>query len=675
MRQRTRPGLLPVVVAVTSIAVAILVAIVVHGVVRNQERQLLRERGAELALTLQSSIDNLQASLPVLARVARLDRSPGKREFTQAARQAVTVGVGAVGAGDPAGRAPRVVAAAGNGPRAGTTLRGAAAAVIRRAAASPKLVTAFIRDAGGDHLLIAARGQVYVAYEESPVDPARPVPDTPSSPYNDLAVALYASPRRDPAKLVITTTGKAPTGGSIDTRMLPVGADRWLLLTSAKTPLVGQFATNLPWIILGIGLLISLLLTTLVTVLVRRRGYALAAVETRTAELREARALAEDANQAKSEFLSRMSHELRTPLNAVLGFGQVLELDGLDADQQESVDHIMKGGRHLLGLVDEILDISRIESGTMTISVEPVEVASALGDVLRLVGPLAAESGIELTSELPPADEAYVLADRLRLRQVLLNLLSNGVKYNHAGGWVRVTVAPVADHRLEIRVTDSGHGIPEDKLALLFTPFERLGAELGHIEGTGLGLALSKGLVERMGGSIRAENSVDGGATFAVALQQVDSAVSPGALETARVTGEAQPQFGACTMLYIEDNLSNFQLIERVLAPQLQVRLLPAMQGGLGMELAERHHPDLILLDLHLPDIPGPVLFDRLRANPRTCDIPIVVVSADATDGQVKRLLDSGADDYLTKPLDLRRFLEIVRRHARVVDDPAARAL
>jgi CheY-like chemotaxis protein len=303
----------------------------------------------------------------------------------------------------------------------------------------------------------------------------------------------------------------------------------------------------------------------------------------------------------------------------------------------------------------------------MTISVEPVEVASALGDVLRLVGPLAADSGVELRSELPPADNAYVLADRLRLRQVLLNVLANAVKYNHKGGWVQVSVTRGSDKRLQIRIADSGAGIPADKLALLFRPFERLGA--------GLGLALSKGLMERMGGTISAENGPNGGgAIFIIELDQVESAVSEGALEAARLTGEEQPQFGACTLLYIEDNLSNFQLIERVLAPQRQVRLIPAMQGGLGMDLAERHKPDLILLDLHLPDMPGAVLFERLRANPQTRDIPVVVVSADATDRQIRRLIEAGAADYLTKPLDLRRFIEVVQRYAQAPVAPVPQA-
>jgi CheY-like chemotaxis protein len=238
------------------------------------------------------------------------------------------------------------------------------------------------------------------------------------------------------------------------------------------------------------------------------------------------------------------------------------------------------------------------------------------------------------------------------------------VKYNRRGGWVRDSCSAGPEKRLEIRVADSGDGIPADKLDYLFKPFERLGAELGQTEGTGLGLALSKGLMERMGGSIRVENAAEGGAIFVLELDRVDSAVSEGALAAARATGEEQPQFGNCTLLYIEDNLANFQLVERVLAPQHGVRLIPAMQGGLGLELAQRHHPDLILLDLHLPDIPGPELFNRLRADERTREIPVVIVSADATDRQVRRLLEAGAADYLTKPIDLRQFLAIIQRYA-----------
>jgi signal transduction histidine kinase/CheY-like chemotaxis protein len=684
MRSRLRQlGALPAVVLVASIALAFVISFVIKGVVQDQERRLVRDRGGEVGATVQAGVSNIESSLPVLARIARLDRSTTKAEFADAARPLLAGGVMNVGAVEDRSGALMVAAAVGKGPVRGEQLQGPRAALVRRAFASKKLVTGLITDGGGTRISLAMRGRLFVAYQESAADPTQPIPSTPGSPYNGLNIALYASPREDPSKLVLTSTGRPLTGGTIDRRVLPVGADKWLLLTSSRQPLVGGFADDLPWLFLAAGIFTSLLFTTLVTVLVRRRAYAISAVEVRTAELRvaleersrleaaerEARAIAEDANQAKSEFLSRMSHELRTPLNAILGFGQLLELDGLSPDHQDSVDHILKGGRHLLGLVDEILDISRIEAGTMTISVEPVEVASAVGDVLRLVAPLAKESGIELESELPPADEAYVLADRLRLRQVLLNVLSNAVKYNRQGGWVRVSVQPRDGQRLEIRVADSGNGIPADKIDRLFTPFERLGAELGGTEGTGLGLALSKGLMERMGGSIRAESPAGSGAIFILELAQAGSPVTDGALDAARAAGRKQPQLAASTLLYIEDNLSNFKLVERVLGSQPAIRLIPAMQGGLGIELAERHQPDLILLDLHLPDIPGPTVFERLRTNPRTRDLPVVVVSADATDRQVERLLEAGAADYLTKPLDLVRFLEVIRRHLKVAAD------
>jgi signal transduction histidine kinase/ActR/RegA family two-component response regulator len=667
MRRFSRFGLMPPFVLATTVAVAIAMAVVVHGVVSDQESRLLHERGAEVATTLRTSVTNIESSLPLLARVAELDRTAGKTQFGDAARPLLTGSVLALGTVGKHGDTLRVTAAAGAGPRTGDTLQGQRAALIRRAFATRKLVTALVADQGRLRIDIAKRGRVFAAYQETPVDPAQPIASAAGSPFNGVNVALYAAPRPDPSKLALTSTGRARMSGTVDRRILRAGADRWLVLTSTQRALAGQFATQLPWFILGGGLLVSLLLTALVMLLAHRRQYALALVDARTVELREARAVAEAANLAKSEFLSRMSHELRTPLNAILGFAQLLELDGLEPDQQQSVDHVMKGGRHLLELVDEILDISRIESGNTTISVEPVEVASALGDVLRLVGPLASEAQIELSSELPAADEAYVLADRMRLRQVLLNVLSNAVKYNREGGWVRVSVAVEPEGRLQIRVADSGPGVPAGKEDLLFMPFERLGAELGPTEGTGLGLALSKGLMERMGGSIRAENAAEGGAVFTLELKAVENRVSPEALDAARAAGEHEPQFGPCTILYIEDNLSNFQLVERVLAPQRAVRLIPAMQGGLGIELAERHRPDLILLDLHLPDIPGAAIFERLRSSPTTRDVPIVVISADATDRQVRRLLDAGADDYLTKPLDLRRFLELVRRYARSV--------
>jgi PAS domain S-box-containing protein len=379
-------------------------------------------------------------------------------------------------------------------------------------------------------------------------------------------------------------------------------------------------------------------------------------------EVREARDEAQRANQAKSEFLSRMSHELRTPLNAILGFGQLLEMDGFDGAQGESVEQILRGGRHLLGLIDEILDISRIEAGTMTLSLEPVELTSALSDVLALVRPLAAERGIALDADLPPAGEVFVLADRQRLRQVVLNLVSNAIKYNRDGGSVRLAHT-VDDGHVRMGVSDTGPGIPADRIDALFSPFERLGAEETEVQGTGLGLVLSKTLVEAMGGLIHVESRPGEGSVFTVELAAAANPVDEQALGTVRASRNGVPStLGAHTLLYIEDNLSNFRLVEQIFAGDREITLLPAMQGTLGLELARQHRPDLILLDLHLPDLEGRVVLERLKADPATRDIPVVILSADATQRQIRHLLASGADDYLTKPIDVRKFLDVVGR-------------
>ncbi len=367
---------------------------------------------------------------------------------------------------------------------------------------------------------------------------------------------------------------------------------------------------------------------------------------------------AERANRAKDEFLSRMSHELRTPLNAVLGFAQVLEMDDLSAQQLDSVRQIRQGGRHLLGLIDEVLDISRIATGKLSLSPEPVSVTEALSEAVDLVQPLAAERRIELRAE--DANGLHVLADRQRLKQVLLNLLSNGVKYNREGGEVAVSWEKAPNGRLRIKVADTGAGIPNDVMERLFAPFDRLGAETTGVQGTGLGLALSKGLVEAMGGTIEAQSEVGSGSVFTIELRLAEAPVERYERELDAGNDHQAGAAGTRTVLYLEDNLSNLTLIERILEARPQVRLLSAMQGRIGLELAREHHPDLILLDLHLPDISGEEALRRLRDHPLTRRIPVVMVSADATGGQIKKLLAAGARDYLTKPLDVKRFLDVV---------------
>jgi PAS domain S-box-containing protein len=373
-----------------------------------------------------------------------------------------------------------------------------------------------------------------------------------------------------------------------------------------------------------------------------------------------AREDAERANKAKSEFLSRMSHELRTPLNAVLGFGQLLEMDGLDPEQLESVHQILKGGRHLLDLINEVLDISRIETGRIALSPEPVQVKEALSSAVELVRPIARERGIRIKTEDPDAGDRYVVADRQRLRQVLLNLLSNAVKYNREGGGVTIRTAEIQGDGLRVSVSDEGAGIAMEKMDRLFTPFDRLDAEATGVEGTGLGLALSKRLVEAMGGIMSVQSVVGQGSTFSVELPLTESPEVR--YERVRAEGGALPSIpdGSHTLLQIEDNPANLKLVERVLEAVPQLNVISAPQGRLGVDLARQHEPDLILLDLNLPDLSGFEVLRILRADPATRDIPVIVISADATKEQITRLLDAGARAYVTKPLDVTLFVKVV---------------
>jgi signal transduction histidine kinase/ActR/RegA family two-component response regulator len=395
-------------------------------------------------------------------------------------------------------------------------------------------------------------------------------------------------------------------------------------------------------------------------------------VAERTRELSVATAEADRANLAKSEFLSRMSHELRTPLNAILGFAQLLELDAASAEQQESVGQILRAGRHLLGLINEILDISRIEAGRLQLSLEPVPLQETVRQAIELVQPSAA--GVHVTVRAEAIGEAlHVLADRQRLQQVLLNLLSNGVKYNRAGGTVTVACRESTASRLRIDVTDTGPGITADKLARLFTPFDRLGAEASAVEGTGLGLALSKSLVEAMGGTLRVRSRPAEGCTFSVELAVVAAPAEreASAPVSAPVADEARPG-EAQKILYIEDNLSNLTLVESILSRRPGTTVLSAMQGRVGVDLARDHRPALILLDRHLPDIPGEEVFRQLQADSRTRDIPVIVLSADAMPSRMRQFLDGGVRAYLTKPLDVPALLAAIDEaiHGEARPDP-----
>jgi len=386
-------------------------------------------------------------------------------------------------------------------------------------------------------------------------------------------------------------------------------------------------------------------------------------LQTRTREL-------EAASGAQREFLSRMSHELRTPLNAIIGFAEIMEMDPVTTlKQHERVGHILRGGRHLLGLINEVLDIARIEAGRLSLSLEPVALDAVLGEVLELMHPIAIDADVDLQVPDAPALHVAVQADKGRLRQIILNLVTNGVKYNHPGGSVTLTSVEGPDGLRRLTVSDTGSGITADEIDRLFAPFERLSADQSGVEGTGLGLAIAKRLAQAMGGDIGVESVVGQGCVFWLDLP---AASLP--LDVLSVPEDEMPLSGmngaarAATVLYIEDNLPNVELVQHILGFRPGVTLLTAPRAEVGLRLAGRYLPDLILLDLNLPDLQGDEALARLRTDPRTAAIPVVMVSADATETQIQRLLAAGARDYLTKPLDVKRFLALLDEF--VANDP-----
>jgi PAS domain S-box-containing protein len=382
------------------------------------------------------------------------------------------------------------------------------------------------------------------------------------------------------------------------------------------------------------------------------------------AALIAARDEAERANRAKSQFLSHMSHELRTPLNAILGFGQLLESDvrhPLPAHQQAWLQEILRGGRHLLELINEVLDLGRIEAGRLELESAPVAVDELVDECLDLMRPLAPTYGVRLPPAYGRRGGARVAADRTRLKQVLLNLLGNAIKYNRPGGEVSVSCEFEPD-AVRLAVHDSGPGLTPAEQQRLFQPFERLSAATTAVEGTGIGLALSRRLVEAMGGTIGVASEAGTGATFWLRLPRAAAPGLPAGDESAAIAWRPPARAGAadCTVLHIEDNPVNLLLMEGMLALLPQVRLISASLPSEGLRLAQAERPALVLLDIQLPEYDGFEVLRRLRLSEATRDTPVVAVSANAQASEIDAALAAGFSAYLTKPLTLERVLSTV---------------
>ncbi len=398
-------------------------------------------------------------------------------------------------------------------------------------------------------------------------------------------------------------------------------------------------------------------------------------VEERTAKLKtaisdaeRARLEAEKANQAKSEFLSRMSHELRTPMNAILGFTQMMLKDTqtpLNEIHQADANHIIKAGKHLLELINEILDLSRIESGQFSVFNDNHHLGDIMEEVLEIINPTAQKQNIQLSCDMNQFQNIYVFADSVRLKQVILNLLSNGIKYNNPDGSVQVVKEKTEDEKaIRLKFIDTGPGIPEDKLKDIFEPFNRLEADKTAIEGTGIGLSICDKLMGMMGGNLKVKSVVGTGSEFSIEIaigkQDQNKSNATLSLKEPELDNLGVADSNSILALYIEDNVDNLALVERIVAEVSAIKLISAPRAKLGIELAKAHRPDIILMDINMPEMDGFQALNHLQSLNETNDIPVVAVSANAMEKDIEKAKQAGFNSYITKPIEIQNFISVI---------------
>lgn len=387
--------------------------------------------------------------------------------------------------------------------------------------------------------------------------------------------------------------------------------------------------------------------------------------------LRIAREEADKANLAKSEFLSSMSHELRTPLNGILGFAQLLEFDPanpLNEDQKDKTDQILKSGNHLLALIDEVLELAQIEAGKVSIDIEDVLVNGVFDECLPLISVMAEKWNITLNHDSGKCENYLVRADSMRLRQILLNLMSNAVKYNRVNGSISTSASVIQGGMMRIAVADTGPGIPQDKQSGLFEPFNRMGHESSEIEGTGIGLTITKELIQLMGGSIGFESEVGKGTTFWIDIPLAEKVLDvPEDANSGETTTSIDPcaPIGDDTenyvVLYVEDNTANLALMENIIDMVPNLKMISTHTAEVGIAMAEAEQPDLILMDINLPGISGIEALNRLKEAERTQTIPVIAVSASAMPDEIKKAMTAGFEAYITKPLQIEKLFQAMQ--------------